>query len=126
MPVLMKCPQEKALPYTAVVIVCGFIAGLVLGWASHMFGGPGRAWRHVATLAAANPIVRITIQLLATVVVKTGVPGFLVVSELGHELERDAVARPETAPEHEARHAVYARLRDAASPDHADRGSFAP
>lgn len=77
-------------------------------------------------LAAANPIVRITIQLLATVVVKTGVPGFLVVSELGHELERDAVARPETAPEHEARHAVYARLRDAASPDHADRGSFAP
>jgi hypothetical protein len=43
LPVLMKCPQEKALPYTAVVIVCGFIAGLVLGWASHMFGGPGRA-----------------------------------------------------------------------------------
>lgn len=77
-------------------------------------------------LASANPIVRITMQVLATIVVKTGVPGFLLVSDLGHELERDAVRAPEGGPEHEARHAAYARLRDAASPDRADRGSFAP
>ncbi len=30
-PVLMKSPQEKALPYTAVLLVCGLIAGVVLG-----------------------------------------------------------------------------------------------
>ncbi|MEI7612699.1 MAG: Yip1 family protein [Betaproteobacteria bacterium] len=30
-PVLMKSPQDKALPYTAVVLVCGLIAGAVIG-----------------------------------------------------------------------------------------------
>ena len=30
-PVMMKSPQEKALPYTAVLLVCGLIAGVVLG-----------------------------------------------------------------------------------------------
>lgn len=30
-PVLMKCPEEKALPYTAIVLVCGLIAFAVLG-----------------------------------------------------------------------------------------------
>ncbi len=30
-PVLMKCPPEKAAGYTAVVIVCGIVAGLVMG-----------------------------------------------------------------------------------------------
>lgn len=30
-PVLMKCPPEKAAGYTAVVIVCGFVAALVVG-----------------------------------------------------------------------------------------------
>lgn len=29
-PVLMKCPKEKALPYTAVLIVLGIVAGLIL------------------------------------------------------------------------------------------------
>jgi hypothetical protein len=30
-PVLMKCPPEKAAAYTAVVIVCGIVAGIVVG-----------------------------------------------------------------------------------------------
>lgn len=30
-PVLMKCPPDKAAGYTAVVIVCGIVAGLVVG-----------------------------------------------------------------------------------------------
>jgi hypothetical protein len=30
-PVLMKVPEERAWPYTAVLIVCGFVAGLVVG-----------------------------------------------------------------------------------------------
>lgn len=30
-PVMMKSPQEKALPYTAVLLVCGLIAGVILG-----------------------------------------------------------------------------------------------
>lgn len=30
-PVLMKSPQDRALPYTAVVLVCGLIAGAVIG-----------------------------------------------------------------------------------------------
>jgi len=31
LPVLMKCPKEKAVAYTAVVIVCGFVLMLVAG-----------------------------------------------------------------------------------------------
>jgi hypothetical protein len=38
-PVLMKCPKDKALAYTAVLLVCGIVAGLILSWASVMFGG---------------------------------------------------------------------------------------
>jgi len=44
-PVLMKCPQEKAGAYTAVVIVCGIVASLIVGAVSaavmpgHGFGG---------------------------------------------------------------------------------------
>lgn len=30
-PVLMKCPPEKAVAYTAVVMVCGFVAMAVMG-----------------------------------------------------------------------------------------------
>ena len=33
-PVMMKSPQEKALPYTAVLLVCGLIAGVILGGVS--------------------------------------------------------------------------------------------
>ncbi len=31
LPVLMKCPEEKALAYTAVVVLCGIVLGLVVG-----------------------------------------------------------------------------------------------
>ena len=31
LPVLMNCPQEKAGAYTAVLVVCAIVAGLVLG-----------------------------------------------------------------------------------------------
>ena len=43
LPVLMKCPQEKAVPYTAVLIVCGIVAMVILGALSALFtGGGGR------------------------------------------------------------------------------------
>jgi Yip1 domain len=37
LPVLMKCPEEKAVAYTAVTAVCGVIAGIVLGALSALF-----------------------------------------------------------------------------------------
>lgn len=42
-PVLMKAPQEKALGYTAVLIICGIVAGVVMGAVSTLVtGGMGR------------------------------------------------------------------------------------
>lgn len=42
LPVLMKCPPGKALVYTIVVLVCGFIAGVLVSLVSRMFvPGPG-------------------------------------------------------------------------------------
>ncbi len=41
-PVLMKCPPEKAGAYTAVLIVCGIVAGIILTALSTMFTGGGR------------------------------------------------------------------------------------
>ena len=40
-PVMMKTPQEKSLAYTAVLIVCGIVAGLIVGAVSSMFTGAG-------------------------------------------------------------------------------------
>lgn len=41
LPVLMKCPREKALAYTAVLIVCGIVANLIVGaLSSGLVGGP--------------------------------------------------------------------------------------
>lgn len=41
-PVLMKAPEDKALGYTAVLIVCGIVAGIIVGAVSAMFtAGPG-------------------------------------------------------------------------------------
>jgi hypothetical protein len=37
LPVLMKCPPEKSGAYTAVVIVCGIVAMIVLGVVSSLF-----------------------------------------------------------------------------------------
>lgn len=39
-PVMMKCPPEKAIGYTAVLVVCGILAAIVVGAVSAMFG-PG-------------------------------------------------------------------------------------
>ena len=36
-PIMMKSPQEKALPYTAVLLVCGLVAGALLGLVSAIF-----------------------------------------------------------------------------------------
>ena len=36
-PVLMKAPEEKAVGYTAVLIVCGIVASLVVGAVSALF-----------------------------------------------------------------------------------------
>jgi len=33
-PVMMKAPQEKALPYTAALLVCGIVASIILGGVS--------------------------------------------------------------------------------------------
>lgn len=41
-PVLMKAPEGKALGYTAVLLVCGVVASLILGAVSAMFTGMGR------------------------------------------------------------------------------------
>lgn len=39
-PVLMKCPQHRAVGYTAVLLVCGLIAGWVLGAATALVVAP--------------------------------------------------------------------------------------
>lgn len=36
-PVMMRCPKEKALPYTVVLILVGLVAGIVLSFAGRMF-----------------------------------------------------------------------------------------
>jgi Yip1-like protein len=41
LPVLMKAPQEKAVPYTAVVIVCAIVVFVVIGLIAGMVGGFG-------------------------------------------------------------------------------------
>lgn len=41
LPVLMKCPREKAVGYTALVVVCAFVAGMVVGSVSTMFSPSG-------------------------------------------------------------------------------------
>jgi hypothetical protein len=37
LPVMMKCPPARALPYTAVLLVCGFVAGLAVAALSVIF-----------------------------------------------------------------------------------------
>jgi len=32
LPVLMKCPADRALPYTAVVVVCAIVGGFTIAW----------------------------------------------------------------------------------------------
>lgn len=37
LPVMMKCPRDKALGYTAVLVVLGIVAAIVISLASHLF-----------------------------------------------------------------------------------------
>jgi hypothetical protein len=37
LPVLMKCPQDKSLGYTAVVVVCGIVAAVIVAAVSALF-----------------------------------------------------------------------------------------
>lgn len=67
LPVLMKCPQEKALPYTAVLIVCVVVAGVVLGAVSAMFAPTpamhmGTADAPKATLTFETPEGKVTVD----------------------------------------------------------------
>jgi hypothetical protein len=41
LPVLMKVTQEKAVAYTATIVVCGLVIGIVLGAILHSIGGYG-------------------------------------------------------------------------------------
>ena len=58
-PVLMKAPQDKALGYTAVLIVCGIVAGLIVGAVSAMFSGGG----HGMMMGGATPPAEVNIQV---------------------------------------------------------------
>jgi hypothetical protein len=41
LPRLMKCPEDKAIGYTAVVVVCAIVVTLVIGAVGGMFAGAG-------------------------------------------------------------------------------------
>ena len=41
LPVLMRCPKDKALPYTAVVVLCAIVIGAILATLSSCFIGGG-------------------------------------------------------------------------------------
>jgi hypothetical protein len=43
LPALMKCPQDKAIAYTAVVVVCAIVGGFVIAWVLALLTpSPGR------------------------------------------------------------------------------------
>ena len=46
-PVLMKSPPDKALGFTAVLLVCGVVASLILGAVTAMFSGMGMGAGHM-------------------------------------------------------------------------------
>lgn len=59
-PVLMKCPPDKSLGYTAVLIVCGIVAGIILGALSAVFsGGMGRPGVMTGSHSPGNPAISI-------------------------------------------------------------------
>lgn len=54
-PVLMKAPQDKSLPYTAVIIVCAIVLGFIIGAVTAAVGGAGAMAG--ARMGAASPEV---------------------------------------------------------------------
>ncbi len=67
-PVLMKAPQDKAVAYTAVLVVCGVVAGIILGAVSALFSGAdhssmmGRAGGDDANISIKVPGTEISIN----------------------------------------------------------------
>ena len=61
LPVLMRTPADKAGAYTAVVIVCGIVAGLVVGAVSALFLG-GAGYGMGGRIGAAGAIPDVTIR----------------------------------------------------------------
>jgi hypothetical protein len=47
LPRLMKCPQEKAIGYTAVVVVCAIVLSVIVTTVGGVIGGAGRAATHM-------------------------------------------------------------------------------
>lgn len=41
LPTLMKAPEDRAMPYTAVVVVCAILVSVVIGAVASLFGGMG-------------------------------------------------------------------------------------
>jgi len=57
-PVLMKAPPGKAAGYTAVLVVCGIVAGVMLAAASALFGG-GRGMAPMMGEGSPNMSIRV-------------------------------------------------------------------
>lgn len=58
-PVLMKCPQDKAVAYTAVVVVCGIVAGLVIGAVTAALT-PSRGFGHMGGMGGGSDVTLTT------------------------------------------------------------------
>ncbi len=41
LPTLMKCPQDKAISYTAVVVICALVLAMIVSAIASAFTGPG-------------------------------------------------------------------------------------
>ena len=54
LPRLMKCPEDKAIPYTAVVVVCAIVLAIVIGAIGGIFLGAGMVGRGAFASAAAS------------------------------------------------------------------------
>ena len=60
--IMMRCPTEKSGAYTAVVIVCAVIAGIVLAVVSSMFSPMGRMGMAGVAAGGASPMGDVTIK----------------------------------------------------------------
>ncbi|WP_332776101.1 Yip1 family protein [Polaromonas sp.] len=58
LPVLMKNPPEKSLAYTAVIIVCGIVAGVILGTVTALLT-PGTSSMHLGSGMGSHEAVSI-------------------------------------------------------------------
>ncbi|AVP56588.1 Yip1 family protein [Pulveribacter suum] len=59
-PVLMKVPRERAVAYTAVLLLCGAVAGMLVGWLTALATpGAGLGQRGAATLRLPGTDIRI-------------------------------------------------------------------